>query len=78
MKYRLLDNDKIVDEKHLRELLFEYELEDIFNNMEDYFNERYDLQAQFHMLEIAKHGEIDVVLYHLSNNWGVDADVCEY
>ena len=77
MEYRLLDNNKIVDEKYLRELLFEYELEDILENKEDYFSGRYDLQAQFDMLKIAQQGEFDVVLYYLSNNWGVDADVCE-
>lgn len=74
MKYKILDNNKIVDETYLRKLLFEYELEDIRDNMEEYFDETYDLMAQFNMLGIAQKGEFDVVLYHLSTNWAVDVD----
>ena len=74
MKYKIVDNDKIVDERYLRELLFEYELEDIWDNKDDYFEGRYSLKAQFNMLELARFGEFDVVLYHLSTNWQVDVD----
>lgn len=77
MEYKLLDCNELVDEKYLRQLLFEYELEDIYDNRDKYFNKIYSLQEQFHMLEIAQQGEFDVVLYYLSNNWGVDVDVCE-
>ena len=74
MKYRILDNNKRVDETYLRKLLFEYELEDIWDNRDDYFDETYNLQSQFHMLEIAQKGEFDVVLYYLSTNWQVDVE----
>ena len=74
MKYRILDNNKRVDETYLRKLLFEYELEDIWDNREYYFEERFNLQAQFNMLEIAKHGDMKKVLYYLSTNWQVDAE----
>lgn len=74
MKYKILDTDKIVDERYLRELLFEYELEDISDNKDDYFEGRYSLKAQFNMLELARFGEFDVVLYYLSTNWQVDVD----
>ena len=74
MKYKILDNNKIVDEEYLRKLLFEYELEDIGENMDYYFDGTYDLKAQFDMLEIAQKGEFDVVLYYLSTNWAVDVD----
>ena len=74
MRYKILDNDKIVDEEYLRKLLFEYELVDIEENMDYYFDGTYDLKAQFNMLEIAQKGEFDVVLYHLSTNWSVDVD----
>lgn len=74
MKYKILDNNKIVDEEYLRKLLFEYELVDIGENMDYYFDGTYDLKAQFNMLEIAQKGEFDVVLYHLSTNWAVDVD----
>lgn len=77
MKYKILDNNKIVDEDYLRKLLFEYELTDIWDNRDDYFEENFNLQAQFDMLEIAKHGEFDVVLYYLSTNWQVDVEEVE-
>ena len=72
--YRILDNNKRVDETYLRKLLFEYELVDIGENMDYYFDGTYDLKAQFHMLDIAQNGEFDVVLYHLSTNWSVDVE----
>lgn len=74
MKYKILDNNKIVDERHLRELLFEYELNDIWDNRVAYFDGVYDLEFQYKMLELAINGEFDVVLYHLSTNWAVDVD----
>lgn len=74
VNYRILDNNKRVDETYLRKLLFEYELVDIGENMDYYFDGTYDLKAQFHMLDIAQKGEFDVVLYHLSTNWSVDVE----
>ena len=74
MKYKILDNNEIVDERYLRELLFEYELTDIWDNRDDYFEENFNLQAQFDMLEIAKHGDMRKVWYYLSTNWQVDVD----
>ena len=74
MQYRILDNNKRVDETYLRKLLFEYELADITNNMEEYFDETYNLKSQFNMLEIAQKGEFDKVLYYLSTNWAVDVE----
>lgn len=74
VNYRILDNNKRVDETYLRKLLFEYELVNIGENMDYYFDGTYDLKAQFHMLDIAQNGEFDVVLYHLSTNWSVDVE----
>lgn len=74
MKYKILDNNKIVDERHLRELLFEYELEDIWCNRRAYFNGIYNLEYEYKMLELAINGEMDRVLYFLSTNWAVDVD----
>ena len=74
MRYKILDTGKIVDETYLRKLLFEYELEDIVDNKNDYFKGLYDIESQCHMLKIARQGEFDVVLYHLSTNWGVDVE----
>lgn len=74
MKYKILDTGEIVDETYLRKLLFDYELEDIVDNKDDYFNGLFDIENQCHILKIAQEGEFDVVLYYLSTNWGVDVD----
>lgn len=77
MKYKVLDTNKIVDEKHLRDLLFEYELDDIYQNMDKYLDGTYSLTYQLNMLKIALYGEMEVVLYHLSTNWQVDVEILE-
>lgn len=74
MKYKILGTRKIVDETYLRKLLFEYEVKDIQDNVEEYFNDFYDIEHQFNMLKIAQKGEFDVVLYYLSTNWQVDVE----
>lgn len=77
MKYKVLDIDRIVDEKYLRDLLFEYEIDDIYQNMDDYLDGTYSLTSQLNMLKIALYGEMDVVLYHLSSSWQVDVEILE-
>ena len=74
MKYKILDTEKIVDETYLRKLLFDYELDDIVDNKDNFFKGVYDIKNQCNMLKIAQEGEFDVVLYYLSTNWGVDVD----
>lgn len=74
VNYRILDNNKRVDETYLRKLLFEYELVDIGENMDYYFDGTYDLVAQFNMLQMARFGTFEDVLYYLSTNWQVDVE----
>ena len=74
MKYKILDTGEIVDETYLRKLLFDYELDDIVDNKDNFFKGVYDIKNQCNMLKIAQEGEFDVVLYYLSTNWGVDVD----
>ena len=74
MKYKILDNDQIVDEEYLRKLLFEYEVEDIWDNRDAYFTGEYNLLSQYDMLWIARFGDFKKVLYYLSTNWQVDVD----
>ena len=71
MKYRILDNNERVDETYLRKLLFEYELDDIWQNRDDYFEGNLTLTSQYDMLWIARFGSFDKVLYYLSTNWQV-------
>lgn len=77
MKYRILDNDKIVDEEYLRKLLFEYEVGDIWDNRDAYFEGRFNLLTQYDMLWLARFGGFDKVLYYLSRNWQVDVEEVE-
>ena len=77
MQYRILDNNKIVDETYLRKLLFEYEIGDIWDNRDDYFDGTYDLMVQFNMLQMARFGTFEDVLYYLSTNWSVDVEKVE-
>lgn len=77
MKYRILDNNKIVDENYLRDLLFEYELDDVYENINEYNEGQYNLKAQLDMLQLARFGEFNHVLYYLSNNWSVDVVTTE-
>ena len=72
--YRILDNNKRVDETYLRKLLFEYELEDIWDNRDDYFDGNLTLTSQYDMLWLARFGAFDKVLYYLSTNWQVDVE----
>ena len=74
MKYKILDNNKIVDEEYLRRLLFEYEVEDLWCNKRAYFDGIYNLKHEYKMLELAINGEMEQVLYFLSTNWAVDVD----
>ena len=74
MKYRILDNNERVDETYLRKLLFEYELDDIWQNRDDYFEGNLTLTSQYDMLWIARFGSFDKVLYYLSTNWQVDVE----
>ena len=77
MKYKILDNDKIVDEEYLRKLLFEYEVGDIWDNRDAYFEGRFNLLTQYDMLWLARFGGFDKVLYYLSKNWAVDVKEVE-
>lgn len=74
VKYKILDNNKIVDEEYLRKLLFEYEVGDIWDNRDAYFEGEFNLLSQYDMLWIARFGSFDKVLYYLSTNWQVDVD----
>lgn len=69
--YKLLDTQEIVDEKYLRELLFEYEVEDLYNHKEEYINGRLDIGWQLNCVRGAKEYGIEKVIEQLETYWNV-------
>lgn len=69
--YKLLDSQEIVDEKHLRELLFEYEVEDLYNHKEEYINGFLDIGHQLNCVRAAKEHSIEKVIEQLETYWNV-------
>ena len=69
--YKLLDSQEIVDEKYLRELLFEYEVEDLYNHKEEYINGRLDIGWQLNCVRGAKEYGIEKVIEQLETYWNV-------
>lgn len=69
--YKLLDSQKIVDEKYLRELLFEYEVEDLYNHKEKYINGLLDIGCQLNCVRGAKEYDIEKVIEQLETYWNV-------
>lgn len=72
MKYKILDeNDRIVEEKELRKMLFSCELGDLQNNEQDYFEGHLILDNQFECIKTALNGSIEQVIEMLEYNWNV-------
>lgn len=69
--YKLLDTQEIVDEKYLRELLFEYEVEDLYNHKEEYINGSLDIGWQLNCVRGAKEYGIEKVIEQLETYWNV-------
>jgi hypothetical protein len=69
--YKLLDTQKIVDEKYLRELLFEYEVMDLYNHKEEYIKGLLDLGWQLNCVRGAKEYGINKVIEILETSWNV-------
>lgn len=71
MKYKILDTCKIVDEEYIRNLLYEYETQDLLDNKEDYFKGSLRIDYQFTCIKKAIIGEIKDVINMLETNWNV-------
>lgn len=69
--YKLLDSQEIVDEKHLRELLFEYEVGDLYNHKEEYISGLLDIGHQLNCIKGAKESVIEKVIEELETYWNV-------
>ena len=69
--YKLLDTQEIVDEEYLRKLLFAYEVEDLYNNKDDYIKGLLDLGWQLNCVRGAKEYGINKVIEILETSWNV-------
>ena len=72
--YRIVDTNEKVSEKYLRKMLFNFEVEDIMNNKDEYFEEMYDLNVQMENLHLAMNGDMEKVIYRLETYWNVPVD----
>ena len=71
MKYLIEDTNEIVDERYLRKYLFEEELGDITNNLDDYLDGGLDIEWQFDCIRTAKNGDMKDVIKVLNESWNV-------
>ena len=69
--YKLLDTQKIVDEEYLRELLFAYEVMDLYNHKEEYIKGLLDIGWQLNCVRGAKEYGIEKVIEQLETYWNV-------
>lgn len=70
-EYLIVDTNKKVDEKYLRELLFEYETKDLLSNQRDYLSGSLDLEYQFKCIKKSVDGNIEEVIEILNSSWQV-------
>lgn len=79
MEYKILDIEKnnIVDEEYLRNLLFDYEVEDILANRNDYIRGYLDIESQKRCLKNALLKDIDYVIDTLGTSWNVPIEKLE-
>ena len=71
MQYLIIDTNKKVNEKDLRDLLYKYEIQDLIDNKEEYFKGFLNLEYQFSCIKTATTGTIEEVIYMLETNWNV-------
>lgn len=71
MKYLIEDTNKIVDERYLRKYLFQEEIGDITNNLDDYLDGGLDIEWQFDCIRTAKYGDMKDVIKALNESWNV-------
>ena len=69
MRYKILDTDDVLTEKDLRKLLYNYEIQDLLDNTEEYFKGRYNLKSQFNRIEKAINGTTEDIIDILRTDW---------
>lgn len=69
--YYDLATNKFIEEKKIRYLLFEFEIGDIYNNINDYKDGVMDLENQLDIVKSAIYDDIDFVINRLKRDWEV-------
>lgn len=79
MKYKILDmkKDNIVNEEYLRNLLFDYEVDDILQNYQDFMEGYLDINAQKRCVKNAFIKDMDYVIDTLGTSWNVPIEILE-
>ena len=77
MKFLIKDINQIVNEEHIRKLLYRYEIEDLLNNEDEYYKGFYNLDSQFACIRKALEGDIEEVIKMLEENWDVPIEIIE-
>lgn len=75
MKIKDLENNKIVSVKFLRELLLEFETEDILENWGDYKSGHLDIVYQIYKIRDTQDLSIENVIWHLNSFWGCNFEI---
>lgn len=60
------------EEKQLRKVYFDYELNDIKDNFDNFLDNVYDIEGACDYVKLAINGEIDLVVDHLNANWNYE------
>lgn len=71
MEYLIIDTNKKVNEKDLRKLLFEYEVQDLLDNKEDFLNGFLSLDLQLDCIQEVLFSDINEIIYRLETCWNV-------
>lgn len=69
MKYKILDEDNIVTEEHLRRKLFDYATDDLLDYKEDYLKGIYQVDYLLNCINKAIDGDITEVINMLETSW---------
>lgn len=71
MKYLIEDTNEIVEERKLRELLYDYEVNDLKDNWKDYLDKNFYVKTQCDNIQTAVDGDMEEVISMLREKWTV-------
>lgn len=71
MNYFIEDTREVVNERKLRKMLFNLEVEDLVQNVNEYLDGELNLDYQCNCIKNSKNAKIEEVIYMLGTNWNV-------
>lgn len=75
MKIKDNETDKIVSENYLRNLLLEFEIDDILKNWQDYKTEFLSIKSQCNLIKEINKIDIKELIWRLNSLWGTDFEI---